>query len=485
MTTLLLALTACGGGPTGRGPTTTPPGHQVPVPAPIGTPTGTGVQATIGAAGGTLTTADGSVRIDIPAGALSGDQTVGLQPITRTAPGGTGQAYRLSPEGLTFARPVRLTFSYTDQDVSGSAPEVLSLGFQDVRGVWQYHRAPTRDVAAKTVSVETTHFSDWSLLEGIQLKPLSAEVEVGGSLDLQLITCLHPDGETEGPIPSSSCGPAAAAFTAHSWAANGAVGGNSTAGTVAETGNGQGTARYTAPMKPPGKNPVAVSVRVSDLMLGDVTVVANVQVRPPANTWQGYVFYTETGRQPWKMQDGFEGAGSNYAKQTHTFKVVGETPVDAWNTTLLLEQEGSAEYSSIGHREKKIYEICQAFGEKILRHHFIYDRNFQMSGTVKATLEARLHLSDGHYSLSFAPKLVPMTGQDKTVDIYKDGCAHTVNDHSSTKPVNTSEEPLNTNVEGALDPAHPNVLKGKAEGSSTVFIQPTQYLLSWDLKRGP
>lgn len=483
--TLLLALSACGGPSTG-GPTPTPPKQETPTPSPVGTPAGTPIQKVIGAAGGTLGTPDGAVRLDIPAGALSGDQTIALQPITRTAPGGTGQTYRLSPEGQTFATPARLTFTYTDGDVQGSAPQALSIGFQDAQGVWQYHRTPTRDLTAKTVSVETTHFSDWSMLEGIQLRPLKAEVEVGKTLPLQVMSCLDPQGDPDSElIPGHDCSPAAAAFTAKGWAANGVAGGNASVGTVADTGDKSGAATYTAPAQKPGRNPVAVSVGVSDLILGNLTLVSNVKVTEPSNTWQGQIIYTETGRRPWKMQDGFEGSGSEYAKQTQTFTVVGVKSADQYNTILLLEQDGVAEYSDFGHMEKKIYEICEAFGPTILRHHFSYDRDFKLSGRVKATLEARLNIVDGQYSLSFIPQDVPMTGQDTTIDIYRDGCAKTENNRSNSKPVRYSAGLRNDTVAGSLDPAHPDVLSGRVEGESEVFVQATQYLLSWNLTRTP
>lgn len=483
--TLLLALSACSG-PSGGGPAPTPPGQEAPAPSPVGTPTAAPIQTVIGAAGGTLSTPDGAVRLDIPAGALSADQTLGLQPITRTAPGGTGQTYRLSPEGLTFATPARLTFTYIDEDIQGSAPEALSIGFQDKQGVWQYVRKPTRDLAAKTVSVETSHFSDWSMLEGVQLRPLQAEVEVGKTLQLQVLSCVPLDADDEDELlPSSMCAATTAASTARGWAANGLAGGNASVGTVADLGNSEGKAIYSAPARTPARNPVAVSVNVLTKSLGNVTLVSNVQVREPGKTWQGQVFYTETGTRPWKMRDGFESTGTEFAKLTQTYKVVGVKSEDAYDTVLLLEHQGTAEYSDIGHMEKKIYEICEAFGPTILRHHFIYDRNFRMSGTVKTTLEARLNIVNGRYSLAISPQDVPLTGQDRTIEIHKDGCAGTTDDRSNSKPAKSVDGPATLNIAGPLDPARPDTLKGQYEGRSEVFIQPTHSLVSWELTRAP
>lgn len=480
--TVGLSLSACGV-QTGSGPVTASPSQGTPVP--VGTPSGTLVRRVIGTAGGTLSTPDGAVRLDIPAGALADNQTVSLQPITRTAPSGTGQAYRLSPEGLTFAVPVRLTFTYTDNDVQGSAPQALSAGFQDARGVWQFYRKPTRDLRQQTITVETRHFSDWSLLEGAQLQPLKADVEVGQALPLQVVSCLQPEGSGDSELlPIKACGPFEGAVTTGNWAANGVTGGDASAGTVTAVGSPPGRAVYTAPARLPSRNPVAVSVDMADGVLGNLTLVAHATVKAPT-AWQGQVFYTETGRRPWKMQDGFEGAGSEYARQTHTFKVVGVKSADALNTVLLLEQEGAAEYSDIGHMEKKVYEICEAFGPTVLRHHFIYDRDFRMSGSVNATLEARLRIEDGQYTLSFVPQDVLMTGQDRITDLYKDGCAGTTNDRSNVRAMKDSAGLRHDAVAGSLDAGHPDVLTGKVEGPGELSTQPTQYLLSWNLTRTP
>ncbi|BDP43978.1 hypothetical protein DAETH_39470 (plasmid) [Deinococcus aetherius] len=472
-------------------PSTQPPGPSQPVPpSPVGTPVGSPVTAVIGAAGGQLQLPGGSVRIDIPAGALSGDQTVGIQEMTNTAAGGVGRAYRLTPEGTTFAKPVRLTFGYTEEEVVGTAPEALSLGYQDEGGVWRMYRRPTRDPAARTVSVETNHFSTWSMLAGLQLLPHQAKVRVGQIVNLSVVDCtdgteLDPDALTV-PMPGGDnyeCAPAAIAFTAKNWSVNGAAGGNSSLGTVA-SGGISGTGVYTAPARKPAQNPVAVSTQVTDLYGQTFTLVSNVTVED-GQAWQGTVTYTETGSRPWVMRDGFEGSGLEKTTQTHTFKVVGVREQDAYNTILLLEQDALAAYEDRGHMEKKIYEICQAFGPKILRHHFIYDRNFYMGGSLKTTIEARLNMSNGRYSLAIIPKDVEMTGQDVTVDIYKDGCAGTTNDRSNNKAMKYPVGPENLRVEGNVDSAHPGTLTGGYEGKGEIFVQPTTYTVSWNLTRAP
>jgi uncharacterized repeat protein (TIGR01451 family) len=63
---------------------------------------------------------------------------------TNLAPGGVGSAYRLGPEGVTFAQPIAITLHYGDADLVGSLQEALGFGYQDAQG--QRHK-PFRHVA--------------------------------------------------------------------------------------------------------------------------------------------------------------------------------------------------------------------------------------------------------------------------------------------------------------------------------------------------
>ncbi len=175
----VLAL-GCGGG-AAKSPTPKPPEIAV---TPVGAPHGGPSELLVPATGGTLASADGRLAVDIPADALATAQTLTLQPIADEAPGGVGPAYRLGPEGTTFAKPVTLTFHYTEDDLIGSEAATLAVAFQDAQGQWNALKSATRDEAGRTISVVTTHFSDWSLLQGFQLRPPSANVNPGDRVDL-------------------------------------------------------------------------------------------------------------------------------------------------------------------------------------------------------------------------------------------------------------------------------------------------------------
>lgn len=71
--------------------------------------------AVIGASGGTVSSSSGAT-IEVPAGALSGDQTFAIEQTEESIPAGgalDGKVYRLKPEGVTFAKPVRVTLPVT------------------------------------------------------------------------------------------------------------------------------------------------------------------------------------------------------------------------------------------------------------------------------------------------------------------------------------------------------------------------------------
>ena len=292
---ILATLTGCGGGSGGGSDTLTPAPGPAPTPissatsTPVGTVNGTPTVATLGAAGATIGTADGKITLTVPAGALAANTLIGIQPITNTAHGGLGAGYRLTPDGQTFAQPVVLKFSYTDADLGGSDPAILGAAFQTAAGFWQWLGTPTIDSAAKTLSISTTHFTDFSMVQGYRLRPLSATLKVNQSLALQVVYCYPPPVEPgddltplglscNTPAPQSGLSPL---LFVNEWSVNGSVGGNGTVGTV--SGNGA-SATYNAPAKNPSPNTVAVSARVNLGTKGKTLVVSNITI---GDSWTG------------------------------------------------------------------------------------------------------------------------------------------------------------------------------------------------------
>lgn len=87
--------------------------------------------ATIGAEGGTVTTSDAKVTLDIPTGALTESTTI---TINKTGEKGVvGDVYEFGPSGLSFSQPVTVTISYDPASLLAGATEdnLLLAGVDD------------------------------------------------------------------------------------------------------------------------------------------------------------------------------------------------------------------------------------------------------------------------------------------------------------------------------------------------------------------
>jgi len=255
------------------------PEDNDPVITDIGTPTGAPSDTTIGPSGGTLHSADGRLTVTIPADALSSAATISIQPVTNNAPLGLGSGYRLLPEGITFAKPVELTFHYDEQLLQQSPEDFLWIVTQAGDRSWNAILKSVLDKNAKTVTVTTTHFSDWSLgrFMDFSLNPSSSTVQVGQSVQLGVsgfvrekdpqelvpltFTTVTDDGlDILTPLPSFSIENRLKSFRIKQWTMNGVAAPVSNShGSLNASGN---RATYTAPDQVPANNPVAVSVQL-------------------------------------------------------------------------------------------------------------------------------------------------------------------------------------------------------------------------------
>lgn len=294
-----LALAACGGGD-GANPAPTPtpaPSPATAEPTAPGVATGAAVTQRIGPAGGRLDAADGRLTLIVPAGAFDREHEIGIQPISNTAHGAKAAAYRITPEGLGTPRPMTLVFHLDDEALLGTAFDALSIGTQDGQGLWHSYRAPRRDVAARTLSVDTTHFSDWVVLAGVQLRPTRAQVVVGSSIELTIMDCPRLPGapESETTVVTTCRARSTPLARIDGWAANGLPGGSAAVGTVLampepapDDSNDAHRARFTAPAAPPPGNPVAVSVDYREVSPGatPLRLVSRIDVvTPDACAW--------------------------------------------------------------------------------------------------------------------------------------------------------------------------------------------------------
>lgn len=134
---------------------------QNPLKLPHGNAKGEIVELPIGTAGGTLTSKDGTMKIEVPAGALDATTTFSIQEVENVLKN-KGRSYRLSPENLVFKKPIFLTYYYGDLAMDGLNPDFLFLAYQDKDGYFYSANKTKGNREKRTLSIQTTHFSDWT-----------------------------------------------------------------------------------------------------------------------------------------------------------------------------------------------------------------------------------------------------------------------------------------------------------------------------------
>jgi hypothetical protein len=237
----------------GLEPDPTEPDSTTGTVTEIGEPTGAAVVRTIGPEGGTLTTPDGRVSLRVPAGAVTSPTAFSIQPIENHAPNGVGTAYRFSPDGAQFQKPLTLTYTYAEGELTTSQPEALRVGYQKPDGTWFGVPGVQVDAAKKQVTVPMTHFSDWSLLEAYALLRSGDADDLlpfGQSTTLTVMEVVALDNGQESALRLQKFGKER-------------IGPWSVAGGGSVKPTGDGTATYTAPAGPGGPNPVTVSVELT------------------------------------------------------------------------------------------------------------------------------------------------------------------------------------------------------------------------------
>jgi hypothetical protein len=159
-----------------------------PVARPVGEPLGQKTSVTITSAGGEIISGDQSLKITIPAGAVTAATTFGIQEVKNTCNAAIGRSFQLLPHGVNFLKPVTITYAYREYRQKISLEDALGLAYQDAQGIWRLQKNATVNREAGTVSVQTTHFSNWALLQWLKIAPANAVVEPGKSLDLKVMS---------------------------------------------------------------------------------------------------------------------------------------------------------------------------------------------------------------------------------------------------------------------------------------------------------
>ncbi|MCE6991940.1 hypothetical protein [Dyadobacter sp. CY323] len=250
------------------------PGTVSGAVTPVGAVYGEAVTAKIGPAGGIISSTDQRIRVSIPAGALSAEQTISIQSLTNQCPMGKGAAFRLMPHDITFSKPASITFHYDREDINGSAPELMRIAYQDEKGIWQSQPLKTLDTATHQAVVETTHFSDWALFQTMCIYPNSSILSPGENVRLRALQVIKiGEGDWTGPIYGPERVPDK---QIDKWALNGE-------GVLTYE---ESIGDYLAPDWIPATNPAAVSVFLkisvnnNGTTFNDIRLVSNQFVAP-------------------------------------------------------------------------------------------------------------------------------------------------------------------------------------------------------------
>jgi len=148
----------------------------------------------VGATGGQVLSSDGLLRLDVPAGALTGPEDITIQKLSTgdvdpaLAPLGPVALYRLTPDGLVFAQPVTVTFD-------AGAPDVNMPGTVATDLLWVANSSAgtheavdglqiVLDASAGTLQVsgEISHFSDVTVLKPVPSTGATVEVTYPSAL---------------------------------------------------------------------------------------------------------------------------------------------------------------------------------------------------------------------------------------------------------------------------------------------------------------
>jgi hypothetical protein len=288
-----------------------------PLSTAAGIPTGNSTSKVIGANGGSITSTDGSVELNIPAGALPGDTTITMQPITNNCPGGVLSAYRFTPNGLKFNKAAILKFHYPDSTSDGAVSQFMGMAVQDSLGFWRATSKFTNDTTAHTFTASIVHFTDYSLLELVTLTPGFKAVKVNEQINFVIKLVIPKDDESTA-ISGDDFNKIllyqySENFQDIVWSVNGVQHGDPQYGSFTkELISGQAT--YTAPSKVPDKNnPVQVSaafnlslsynnqiynkiIVFSYVLISDVGYHVTLTFEAEVNESGTYWHWTDTGR---------------------------------------------------------------------------------------------------------------------------------------------------------------------------------------------
>jgi hypothetical protein len=152
----------------------------------IGKPDGKLVSKEISSAGGTIISDDGRVELIFPAGTLTKETNISIQPITNLLPNGNGKGYQFEPSGTRFIKPVEIIFHYSQGEDEVCTAPLHFMAIQDKNGKWEYADYEDWDSTTRSLKGHISHFS--AMVDGnlVELKPDEITLRVGSKKSFYL-----------------------------------------------------------------------------------------------------------------------------------------------------------------------------------------------------------------------------------------------------------------------------------------------------------
>ena len=386
----------------------TGPVAPAPAPAPLvttrGAADGPAVSKTIGAAGGSVMSSDGNITVIIPAGALTSDQEIGIQPVSNQLPAGLGKAYRLTPHEISFLQPVTIRFRYDETGIRNTVPELLGIAYQDQRGHWFNAAEPLLDKVNHTLTTTTTHFSDWGFFPYFYIDPGEVLVDPGTQLNFRVMATARDDyfdlPQPDGSPVMQAYQPGSEYLGAWDYAGEGAL-------------EGQGNAaHYQAPNSVPRANPEAVSVAVKMKRKGQFLLVSTITIRTEFH--MDYMQVDETDRHTGGLDYesrlwiyGSFGEDPGKGKRNVTINN-GEVPVALWTPGMI-----ACDIPTVGPSSSGMVVVTSGkkATSKMLNEWIVdlfYDQKQSPDGALTKKVNVVLHLrgdADGFFRQGQAPRV--------------------------------------------------------------------------------
>lgn len=269
----------------------TDPDKETPTagtPTEVGQPVGAPIVKTIGPAGGTISTPDGKMVFNFPAGVVSKETPITIQPVENKVFNGNGLAYNISAPDTKLGKGAEMTMHYSAEDIESTAAEALGIAYQDEKGVWQGRSNLKVDKAKQTVTAPITHLAHWSFYEQFHLRIAHPGEDkpayVLAPAESAELVAYYMEGSGDDVLhtPLTPAKTLAASRVVR-WTINGITAGVNSGGGYGSIGQIRedrtlAKAIYDAPPREPDTNPVTVAVEIELKEKGHLILSTNIRI---------------------------------------------------------------------------------------------------------------------------------------------------------------------------------------------------------------